>query len=99
MEKSIEAPTKNRHSTVDFILRRMGRSKGFPAISKNVSAINRKLSSKEKNFSASEIANLVLKDYALTTRLLKQVNSSFHASGRKPVTTVSNYRVQTPFFC
>lgn len=89
MEKSIEAPTKNRHGTVDFILRRMNRSKGFPAISKNVSAINRKLSSKEKNFSASEIASLVLKDYALTTRLLKQVNSSFYASGRKPVTTVS----------
>ncbi|MCP4576720.1 MAG: HDOD domain-containing protein, partial [Deltaproteobacteria bacterium] len=55
--------------------------------------------SKEKNFPASEISNLVMKDYALTTRLLKQVNSSFHASGRKPVPTVSNYRIQTPFFC
>jgi eukaryotic-like serine/threonine-protein kinase len=89
MENVTEAPIKSRHSTVDFILRRMGRSKGFPAISKNVSAINRKLSAKEKNFSASEIANLVLKDYALTTRLLKQVNSSFYASGRRPITTVS----------
>ncbi|MCF8130004.1 MAG: HDOD domain-containing protein [Deltaproteobacteria bacterium] len=89
MEKSIEASKVTRHGTVDFILRRMGRSKGFPAVSKNMAAINRKLSSKEKNFSASEIASLVLKDYALTTRLLKQVNSSFYASGRKPVTTVS----------
>lgn len=89
MEKPIEESTKSRHGTVDFILRRMRRSKGFPAISKNISAINRKLSSKEKNFSASEVAHLVLKDYALTTRLLKQVNSSFYASGRRPVTTVS----------
>ena len=89
MEESIKAPKNSRHSTVDFILRRMQRSKGFPAVSKNMAAINRKLSSKEKNFSASEIASLVLKDYALTTRLLKQVNSSFYASGRRPVTTVS----------
>jgi len=89
MENSIEAPTTNRHGTVDFILRRMQRSKGFPAISKNISAINRKLSSKEKNFSASVVADLVLNDYALSTRLLKQVNSSFYASGRSPVTTIS----------
>jgi HD-like signal output (HDOD) protein len=89
MEKAIKGSTNSRHSTVDFILRRMGRSKGFPAISKNIAAINRKLSSKEKNFSASEIATLVLKDYALSTRLLKQVNSSFYATGRSPVTTVS----------
>ena len=89
MEKSVETTPKNRHSTVEFILRRMRRSRDFPAISKNITAINRKLSAKEKNFSASEIANLVLKDYALTTRLLKQVNSAFYATGRKPVTTVS----------
>lgn len=88
MEEDIKT-TKNRHGTVDFILRRMRRSKGFPAISENVSAINRKLSSKERDFSVTEVSNLVLKDYALTTRLLKQVNSSFYATGRSPVTTIS----------
>ncbi len=89
MERSFDTTEKGRHSTVDFILRRMSRSKGFPAVSENISLINRKLSSKDKNFSASEISSLVLKDYALTTRLLKQVNSSFYAKARKPVTTVS----------
>ncbi len=89
MEKTVETPEQSRHSTVDFILRRMSRSKGFPAISENISLINRKLTSKDKNISASEISSLVLKDYALTTRLLKQVNTSFYAKARKPVTTVS----------
>ena len=67
----------------------MRHSKDFPAISKYITAINRKLSSKDKNFSVSEVANLILKDYALSTRLLKHVNSAFYATGRKPVTTVS----------
>ena len=89
MEKFSNTSEKGRHSTVEFILRRMNRSKGFPAVSENISLINRKLSSKDRNFSASEIASLVLKDYALTTRLLKQVNSSFYSKARKPVTTVS----------
>ncbi len=89
MNKSIETKQTGRHGTVDFILRRMGRSKGFPAISENISQINRKLSSKDKNLPTSEISRLILRDYALTTRLLKQVNSSFYTKARKPVTTVS----------
>ncbi len=78
-----------RHSTVDFLLRRMSRSETFPSISKYISEINQKLASKDKYASASDLANVVLKDFALTTKLLKLVNSAFHGIMTKPINTVS----------
>lgn len=55
--------------TVDFLLRRMRRNKDFPTFSKYLIEINQKLSSKEKYLSAQDLANVILKDYALTNKL------------------------------
>ena len=78
-----------RHSTVEFLLRRMRHSRNFPSISKYITEINKKLSSTEKYTSTSDLANAVLKDYALTTKLLRLVNSAFHGTLTKPVNTIS----------
>ena len=65
----------NRHSTVEFLLRRIRRSEAFPAISKYITEIQ-KLTSGDN--SASDLAKVVLKDCALTTKLLKLANSTFY---------------------
>jgi len=78
-----------RHSTVEFLLRRMRRSENFPSISKYITEINKKLTSTEKYISTSDLSNVVLKDYALTTKLLRLVNSAFHGTVTRPINTIS----------
>ncbi|MBW2017464.1 MAG: HDOD domain-containing protein [Deltaproteobacteria bacterium] len=78
------------NATVDFLLRRMRHKSDFPTFSRHIMEINRMASSGSLNYtSASQLANTIIKDYALTNKLLKLVNSAFysHFSGR--VTTVS----------
>jgi serine/threonine protein kinase len=82
-EQSVEEPSPARegvHSTVDFLLRRMKHKSDFPAFSKYLIEIN-KLASAESQASTSELANLILRDYSLTTKLLKLVNSAYYGSG------------------
>ncbi len=74
--------------TVDFLLRRMQRKQDFPAISTNITQITRR-SSHDTNSSASELANIILKDYALTTKLLRLVNASFYGQFGGEITTIS----------
>jgi len=75
-------------STLGFLLRRMRRHPDFPALSERITEISRKTSSLE-SASLSELANAVLKDYALTTKLLKLVNSSFYSQYGGRISTVS----------
>lgn len=65
------------NSTVNFLLRRMKHKSDFPAFSASILEINNKASS-TSNVSASELANTILKDYALTNKLLKLANSAFY---------------------
>ena len=67
----------------------MSRSENFPSISQYITEINKKLTSTEKYDSSSDLANVVLKDYALTTKLLRLANSAFHGSGTRPINTIS----------
>jgi len=76
------------HSTVDFLLRRMKHKGDFPAFSKYLIEINQ-LASTESDASASDLANLILRDYALTTRLLRLVNSAFYGSYGGGIKSVS----------
>lgn len=78
----------NTSSTVDFLLRRMKRKKDFPAISTHITEINQKSSSSNIS-SANELSNVILKDFALTTKLIRLVNSSFYAQFGGDITTVS----------
>ena len=82
--------SQQSHSTLDFLLRRMRHKNDFPTFSHNVMEINKKASVSQLNYaSASELANAVLKDYSLTSKLLKLVNSAFYGQFAGKITTVS----------
>ncbi len=61
------------HSTLDFLVRRMRMKSDFPALSESIRTINRIAASDKE--SVNKLANAILKDIALTTKLLKLVNS------------------------
>ena len=77
------------HSTVEFLLRRMQRKKDFPTISRTLTDIN-KLTSESSDASADKLANVILRDFALTSKLLKLVNSAFYSGMSGEVTSISN---------
>ncbi len=77
------------HSTIDFLLRRMQRTGDFPTISRTLSDINR-LTGDDAGANADKLANVILRDFALTGKLLKLVNSAFYGSRASKVTNISD---------
>lgn len=75
-------------SAVNFLLRRMKRKKDFPAVSSHITEINQKSSASHAS-SANELSNVILKDFALTTKVIRLVNSSFYGQFGGDITTVS----------
>ena len=77
-----------RQSTIDFLLRRMRHKSDFPALSESVGAINRITAS--ENQSVSQLANTILKDFSLTNKILRMVNSAYYQqAGGGNISTVS----------
>jgi serine/threonine protein kinase len=75
-------------ATIDFLLRRMRHKSDFPALSESVGAINRIANSETE--SVSRLSNTILKDFALTNKLLRLVNSAyFRPAGGGNISTVS----------
>ncbi|HLO62576.1 MAG TPA: HDOD domain-containing protein [Azonexus sp.] len=86
-EEAVESDG-SRQSTIDFLLRRMRHKSDFPALSESVSAIN-KIANSEKE-SIDKLSNTILKDFALTNKLLRLVNSAyFRPAGGGTISTVS----------
>jgi serine/threonine protein kinase len=83
-----ESSDSSTSSTVEFLLRRMKRKQDFPAISTHITEINQKTSGVTKS-STTELSNIILKDFALTTKLLRLVNSCFYGQFGGEITTVS----------
>ncbi len=78
----------SRQSTIDFLLRRMRHKSDFPALSESVSAINKIANSETE--SIDKLSNTILKDFALTNKLLRLVNSAyFRPAGGGTISTVS----------
>ncbi len=79
------------HSTVEFLMRRMRHKGDLPAFSEHIIEINSKLSSLTAiTFSsAGDLSKIILKDFSLTNKLLKVVNSSLYATLSGKVVTVS----------
>lgn len=77
------------HSTIDFLMRRMQRKQDFPTISSTLADINR-LTGDESNASADKLANVILRDLALTSKLLKLVNSAYYGSRTAEITSISH---------
>jgi serine/threonine protein kinase len=76
------------NGTLDFLLRRMRHKSDFPALSDAVSRIQRVATSETENLNS--LANEVLKDVALTNKLLRVVNTaSYRHAGGGSISTIS----------
>ena len=81
-----QQPSSN-HSTIEFILRKIRRNKDFPAMAGSVQTIS-KLNADDDNF-AAHLAAEILKDFALTKKILQVVNSAFYGQYAGSITTIS----------
>lgn len=76
------------HGTLDFLLRRMRHKSDFPALGESVVRIQRAASS--ENESLGSLSAEILRDVALTNKLLRMVNSAnFSHAGGGSIATVS----------
>ncbi len=72
--------------TLEFLMRRMRHKSDFPALSESVVRIQSMATSETE--SVSSVTNQILKDVALTNKLLRVVNSAHYARGGS-ISTVS----------
>ena len=72
---------------LDFLLRRMRHKTDFPALSDSVARIQRVASS--ENESLASLSSEILKDVALTNKLLRMVNTAHFSSAGGNISTVS----------
>ncbi len=87
-----EAPSVSgaggKQSTLEFLLRRMRHKSDFPALSEAISTINRLAASEQE--SVSSLSNTILKDVALTNKLMRLVNSAYYSTaGGGTISTIS----------
>ncbi|WP_348945415.1 HDOD domain-containing protein [Chitinibacter sp. FCG-7] len=78
---------EGRHSTVEFLLRRMRHSADFPALSQTINAINRVDESQAEK--VQSLSGVILQDFSLTNKLLKVVNSASFGQFGGAISTVS----------
>jgi serine/threonine protein kinase len=82
------AGAANNSGTLEFLLRRMRHKSDFPAMSDSVGRIQRIAGSDKE--SLGSLSNEILKDVALTNKLLRMVNSAhFTHAGGGSISTVS----------
>lgn len=87
-EEASAQGSSGQQSTVDFLLRRLRHKGDFPALSESVSAINKIASSETE--SISKLSSSILKDFSLTNKILRLVNSAhYRQSGGGNISTVS----------
>jgi HD-like signal output (HDOD) protein len=72
---------------IDFLLNRMRHKTGFPALSGTISAINRVTAGGEQSVHA--LSEVLLKDFALTNKLLRMVNSTGYGHFGGTISTIS----------
>ena len=73
--------------TVDFLLRRMKRKSDFPALSQSVRSINAMSDVSDRD--VNQMAGVIVKDFALTNKILKVVNSAYYGRFSGRIGTVS----------
>lgn len=77
-----------QRATLEFLLRRMRLKTDFPALSETVATINRIASAEQT--SAAKLAETILKDFALTNKILRLVNAAYYRqAGGGSISTVS----------
>jgi HD-like signal output (HDOD) protein len=84
----LEPENEARPSVLDILLRRMQTESDFPALSEAIGSINRIASSEREG--VNELSNNILKDFALTNKLLKLANVAFYNHvGGGSISTIS----------
>lgn len=83
-----EEKKKTENPTIEKLLKEMESQQDFPAISRYISEINEKAAPGSTS-SASQLASVIFKDYALTTKLLKMVNSAIYSQFSGQIATIS----------
>jgi len=83
------------NGTLDFLLRRMRHKSDFPALSESVVRIQRVASGEGQSVSA--LSGEILKDVALTNKLLRLVNAATYSHASGGVSTVSRAVVLVGF--
>lgn len=76
-----------KQSTIEFLLRRMQHKSDFPALSQTMTTINKIVASDQEGVTA--LSNVILRDYALTNKLLKLVNTAFYGQFGGTISTIS----------
>ncbi|MCX8087012.1 MAG: HDOD domain-containing protein [Rhodocyclaceae bacterium] len=77
-----------QNDTLEFLLRRMRHKSDFPALSDTVAAVNRLTNTDTESVNA--LSNTILKDFALTNKILRLVNSAYYRqAGGGNISTVS----------
>ena len=85
---SAQTPVPEGKGTLEFLLRRIKLKKEFPAMSESISKVNGIAFSDAG--SITSMTNAVLKDFALTNKIIKLANSNFYnATGSGGIATVS----------
>ena len=82
-----ELNSESNDATVKFLLRRMRHKGDFPAFSQTISQLNRASSSDTDGLVS--VSNSILKDYALTNKVLRLVNSAYYSRGGGKINTIS----------
>lgn len=73
--------------TLPFLLARMRDRSDFPALSATITAINQSTAGEDDG--AEDLCNNILKDFALTSKLLKMVNTASFGNFGGTITTIS----------
>jgi serine/threonine protein kinase len=86
--QAVDGAAAASSGTLDFLLRRMRHKSDFPTLSDSVVRIQRIATSDKENLNS--LANEILKDVALTNKLLRMVNTvHFSSAGGGSISTVS----------
>jgi len=75
-------------TTVEELISRLQNKENFPAIAQHITELNSKASPNSES-SARELAALILRDYSLTSRLLKVSNSAMYGQFSGTISTIS----------
>jgi len=80
--------SENTNTTIQFLLRRMEQKKDFPTMSHQVVEVSSKAQA-DSDSSANALSNAILKDYSLSSKLLRLVNSPMYSGYGGRISTVS----------
>ena len=83
-----EADHNDKDSTLQFLLRRMRHKKDFPVMPQQISEIANSTNDRS-DASANMLANKILRNYSLSTKLLRLVNSPVYGQYGGRISTVS----------